>query len=205
MLIQGFRRSDQLFRGLHLALGMDDLGAALALCFSLARNRAHHSLIDIDMLDFHVRHLDTPGIRLLVEQGLDIGIQFFPLRQHIIQFVLPQHRAQRGLRQLAGCSQEVFHLDNRLLRINHTKVDHRIDLHRHIVTRYHVLARHIHHNRAQAHLDHLLYHGDHDDQPGTFYFPESSQRKDHPALVFPQDAERIQQQRYKNNKPDKHP
>ena len=85
------------------------------------------------MLDLHVRHLDTPGGGLLVEDGLDVGIKPLPLRQHIVQLVLAQYRAQRRLRQLAGGLKEVLYLDDGTFRVDHPEIQHRVHLHRHVV------------------------------------------------------------------------
>ena len=67
------------------------------------------------MLDLDVRDLDAPGVGLLVEDALDVGVELVALGQHLVELVLAEHRAQRGLRELAGRLLEVLDLDDRLL------------------------------------------------------------------------------------------
>ena len=93
------------------------------------------------MLDLDVGDLDAPGVGLLVEDVLDVGVQLVALGQHLVELVLAEHRAQRGLRQLAGRLQIVLDLDDRPLRVDHAEVEHGVDLHRDVVARDHVLAR----------------------------------------------------------------
>ena len=72
---------------------------------------------------------DAPGVGLLVENFLDVGVELVALGEHLVEVVLAQHRAQRGLRELAGRGDEVLDLDNRALGIQHPEIDDRIDLH----------------------------------------------------------------------------
>jgi hypothetical protein len=57
-------------RGLELALGVDDPGAALSLCLGLAGHRPLHLLGNLDVLDLDDRNLDAPGRGLLVDDPL---------------------------------------------------------------------------------------------------------------------------------------
>ncbi|MCY1365131.1 hypothetical protein D9M69_519650 [compost metagenome] len=169
---------------------MDHLGAPLALGLGLPRDRAHHRLVQVDVLDLDVRDLDPPRIGLRIQHLLDIEVELFPLGQHLVQFVLAEHRAQRGLRELAGGLQEVRHLDDRQLRIDHAEIHHRVHLDRHVVVRDHVLRRHVHHHRAQVYPDHLLHGGNDQHQARALHFPEAPEHEDHAALVLAQHAER---------------
>src|SRR6185437_14633721 len=98
--------------------------------------------------------------------------------------------AQRRLRELRGRREEVHHLDDRLLRIDHAEVHHRVHLDRHVVARDHVLRWHVEHDRAQVHLHHLLDHRHQEEETGPLHRPEASQLEDHPALVLAQHAHR---------------
>ncbi|MCJ7756255.1 MAG: hypothetical protein MUP13_16965, partial [Thermoanaerobaculales bacterium] len=62
-----------------------------------------------------------------------LGLELPEDRDAAIQLLLTEHRAQRGLCQLAGRIEEILHLDNGLLRVDDAKVEHGIDLHRDIV------------------------------------------------------------------------
>jgi hypothetical protein len=51
---------------------VDDLGALLAFGFGLTRHRAAHVFGQVDVFDFHGRHLDAPGVGLRVENPLQV-------------------------------------------------------------------------------------------------------------------------------------
>src|SRR4249919_1090250 len=184
---------DQRCRGLLLAFGVDDLGATQALGLGLARDRADHDLVEVDALDLDVGDLDAPGIGLRVEDGADVVVELLALGQHLVQVVLPQHRAKRGLRELAGGFVEVFDVDDRFLRIDHAEVHDGIDLHRDVVARDHILGRHIHDDGAQVDTHHLLHDGNQQDQARPLHLPESPQLEHHAAFVFAQDLDRTEE------------
>src|SRR3569832_3030236 len=139
---------------------MEYFRATVQLRLRLTGNGAYHALVDIDMLERDVGVLDAPGSRLLVEDTLDVGIESFASRQHIVEFVLPLHRTQGGLRELTGRRIEFFHLYDGALRVHNAVIHHGIRLHRHIVARDHVLTRDVHLYRALIRLRLLLHHGD---------------------------------------------
>src|SRR5262249_37182346 len=101
---------EQRLRRLLLSLCVDDLGTAGAFGLGLAGDCPDHALVEIDALDLHGRDLDTPPLGLLVEHVLDVGIELVALGQHLIEIVLAQHPAQRGLRKLAGCGEIIVDL-----------------------------------------------------------------------------------------------
>ena len=133
---------DQLLRRLLLALGIDDLGAALALGLGLAGDGADHALVEVDALDLDIGDLDAPGFGLLVEHVLDVGIELVALGQHLVEIVLAQHPAQRGLGELAGRDHVIADLDDGALGIDDAEIDHGGDLDRDVVAGNHVLRRH---------------------------------------------------------------
>ena len=67
---------DQHLRGLGLAFCVDDLGPARTLGFGLFRHGADHAFIEIHILDLDVGDLDSPGLGVLIEDLLDIRVQF---------------------------------------------------------------------------------------------------------------------------------
>src|SRR6185437_10660015 len=71
--------------------------------------------------------------------------------------------------------------------------DHRVDLHRHVVARDHVLRRHLHHDRAQVDPDHLLHHRDQDDDARPLHRLKAAEQEHHAAVVLAQDLDRGQQ------------
>jgi hypothetical protein len=84
--------------GLLLTLGVDHLGAPEAFGLGLLGNGPDHVLGEVGMFDLDIRHFDTPGISLLVEDRLDIGIEAIPLGEHLVELMLTEYRAQRRLR-----------------------------------------------------------------------------------------------------------
>ena len=192
---QDLRGLEQLLRGLHLALGIDDPGAPLALRLGLAGDGADHALVQVHVLDLDVGDLDAPGVGLLVEDALDVLVELVALGEHLVQLVLAEHRAQRGLCQLAGGHVIVLHLNDHALRIDHPEVDHRVDLDRDVVARDDVLARHIHDDRAQVHPHHLLHDRDDDHQSRPLHLPEAAEQEHHAPLILAQDPKRVQDQR----------
>src|SRR5262245_58813254 len=183
----------ELLRRLEFALGVDDLGAADAFGFRLASDRPHHGLVEVDVLELDDGDLDVPGVGLLVEDAPDIGVELFALLQHLVEIVLAEHGPQRGLRELAGRFREVLDLDDRLLGIDDAIINHRIDPHRDVVARDHVLWRDVEHTGAQVDADHLLDDRNDDHEAGALYPPEPAQQEHDGALILPQDAERIEQ------------
>jgi hypothetical protein len=99
---QNLRSLEQLLRRLLLAFGVDDLGPAATLGFSLAGDRTDHAVIEVDALDLNVGDLDTPGISLFVEHILDVDVELVSLGEHLIEVVLAQYGTQRGLSWLVA-------------------------------------------------------------------------------------------------------
>src|SRR5262245_3944306 len=169
---------------------MDDLGAPLALGLGLAGDGAHHRLVQVDVLDLDRGDLDAPRFGLHIERLLDVDVELLALGQQPVELVLAEHRAQRRLRELAGRDEEVRDLDDRLLRIDHAKVDHGVDLDRDVVAGDHVLRRDVEHHRAQLDAHHLLDDGPDHDQARPLHHPETPELEHHAALVLAQDPER---------------
>ena len=64
---------------------MNDLRALFPFRLGLARHRALHVLRQIDVLHLDGRHLDSPWLRMLIEDLLQLLIQAVPLRQQVIE------------------------------------------------------------------------------------------------------------------------
>jgi len=65
---------DKPLRSLLFTLRIDDLCAPQAFRLRLLGNCTDHLSIKIDMLQFHVRDLDAPGIGLRVEDSLHVRV-----------------------------------------------------------------------------------------------------------------------------------
>src|SRR5258705_502857 len=76
------------------ALGVDDLGAALALGLRLARDGALHLLGQVHVLDLDGRDLDPPRLGLAVDDLLERLVLLLALRQQLVELGLAQNRTQ---------------------------------------------------------------------------------------------------------------
>src|SRR5215475_10046253 len=184
---------EQLLRRLLLSLRVDDLGAAGAFGLGLAGNRPDHALVEIDALDLHGRYLDTPPLGLLVEHILNVGVELVALGQHLVEVVLAQDPAQRGLRKLAGCGEIIVDLNHRALGIDDAEVDHGINFDRHVVARNHVLGRHLVDDHAEIDPHHLLHQRHEQEESRSLGAGVAPEREHDAALVFAQDADRREQ------------
>ena len=101
----------QFLRSRLFTLNADGLRASGALRFSLSCDRTNHVFVQLHVFDLDVRNLDAQGVRLLIENGPYIVVQPLPFGQHLIEFVLAQYRAQRGLHQFAGGLHEILHVN----------------------------------------------------------------------------------------------
>ena len=82
---------------LLLTLCIDDLGPPCSLGFGLLCDRTNHAFIKVNVFDFDIGDLDTPVVRSLVKNSLDVLVQAFALGEHVVQFMLTQNRAQSCL------------------------------------------------------------------------------------------------------------
>src|SRR5499427_3022765 len=191
---------EQLLCRLLLSLRVDDLGAAGAFGLGLAGDRPDHALVEIDALDLHGRHLDTPPLGLLVEHILDIGVELVALGQHLVEVVLAEDPAQRGLRKLAGCGEIIVDLNYRALGVDDAEIDHGVHFHRHVVARDHVLGRHLVDDHAEIDPHHLLHQRHEQEEPRSLGAGETPEREHDAAFIFAQDADRREQDDHDENR-----
>ena len=140
----------ELLGRLELAVGGDDLGAPLALGLGLAGDRALHVGRQLDVLDLDRADLDAPGLGLLVDDLLELGVDPLALRQQGVELGLAEHRAQRRLGDLRGGEEEVLDLGHRLFGIDHPEVGDGVHPHRDVVLGDHLLRRHVERDGAQV-------------------------------------------------------
>ena len=112
----------QLRRRLRFALRVNHLGAALAFRLRLPADGALHLLRDIDLLDFHLRYLNTPGLGILVKDHLQLAVYLFALGEDLVELKLPDDAAQRGLRLLRSGVEIILHLRKREIRVHHAEI-----------------------------------------------------------------------------------
>ena len=95
------------------------------------------------MFDFHIGDLDAPLIGLAIEDDLDVFVQLVALGKQLIELMLTEHRAERGLRKLAGSFHVILYVDNRWFGFHHTKVEYGIHLDRDVVAGNEILGRYV--------------------------------------------------------------
>jgi len=108
---------------------------------------------------------------------------------------LAEDAAQRRLRHQRGGFEKVLHFHDGGLRIDDAEINNRIDRHRHVVTRHHLLSLDADGDDAQIHSHHPIDNRDEKNQTRPFRAEQFSQTKNHAALVFAQNADRLR----KNN------
>src|SRR5580658_3823248 len=135
LLLQNLRRIRQFCRGFKLALGVNNLGPALALCLRLLGDGALHVLRNIDLFDLNLRYLDTPRLRILVKDLLQLGVNLFALGEDGVQFKLAYQAAKRRLSELGSCVQIILDLREGKICIHHAKIADGVYLHRDVVAR----------------------------------------------------------------------
>src|SRR3546814_10900907 len=94
---------------------------------------------------------DAPVFGLPVQDFPQIVVEFVALGQHLVQIMLAQYRAQRGLRQLAGGFYVAFDLDHCAVGIHDPKVQYCVHFYRYVVARDDVLGG----NRSEEHTSEL--------------------------------------------------
>ena len=119
--------------------------------------------------------------------ALNVGAELFPLGEHFVELMLSQHGTQGRLRQHVGGRKIVLNLNNRVFGIDDIEIEYRVDFHRDVVARDHILARNLDDLDAQIHAHHFLDEGNQQHQSRPFDPLETPERKDHGALVFAQD------------------
>src|SRR5688572_3145116 len=100
--------------------------------------------------------------------------------------MLTQHRAQRGLRELAGRFEWIHNLDDGLARIHDPEIDNSVDFDRDVVARDDILLRHVQHDRAQVHPNHLLDDRPYQDESWPLDAIETAKKENNPSLVLAQ-------------------
>ena len=122
-----------------------------------------------------------------VQNALDVGTKLFSLGQHLVEFMLSQHGAERRLSKHVRGGKVVLDLNDGAFRIDDIEVEHCVNLHRDVVTRDHVLARYFDNLDAQIHSHHFLDKGDQQHKAGTFNLLKTPESEDHGSLIFTQD------------------
>src|SRR6185437_12428537 len=116
-------------RRLELGFRVDDLRTPVTFRLRLFSNGAYHVLSKLDSSDLNVAHLDSPSFGLRVQDALDVGTEFLSFRKHLVELMLPQHSAQRRLREHVCGGKVGLNLNDRSFGIDDIEVEHRVNLH----------------------------------------------------------------------------
>ena len=77
---------------------------------------AAHLLGQVDLLHLDGGDLHAPGLGVPVDDLLELPVDLVALREQVVELHLAEHRAQRGLGELAGGEEEVGDLEEGLAR-----------------------------------------------------------------------------------------
>src|SRR5579859_5949 len=178
--------------GFVFACGVNDLSAPLALRFGLARNGPLHLFRNIDLLHFHLSYLNTPRLRILVKDQLQLGVNLFAFGEDFVEFELADDAAQSGLRLLRSGVEIVLHLGKRQVCIHNAEVANRVYFNGNVIAGNDVLRRHVESFNAQRDAIKSLDGPEDQAQSGRLRFGHhASQTQNHSALPFLDDVERV--------------
>jgi hypothetical protein len=197
----------ELYRRLILALGGDDLGAALALGLGFLGHRPLHVLRQRDVLDLDRGNLGAPRLGVLVDHVLDLVVDARGIGEQLIEAEPSDHIAHRGLADLVDGVVNVLDGDDRLFRIGNVIIGDRRDIDRDVVLGNDLLRRDLHGDGAQRDAHHLLDRNKDQRQPGPAHPRKLAQQEHHAALVLLQHAKRnqgIERQQNDNKKDQVH-
>lgn len=140
---------------------------------------------------------------MLIQDRLQAQIQFAPLAQQFVEFGFTQNAAQRGLGELRGGVQVIGDFNHRQPRIDDAEENHRVHLHRHVVSRDHILAGHFQRLDAQRHAHHAVNRGEDQHDARSFGFRQDTAQPEHYApFVLPEDLDGRQQVENENHRCD---
>jgi hypothetical protein len=90
----------EFLRCLEFAFCGNDFRAAQTLCLCLFCHGTLHLRRQVNVFYFHNGDLDSPGIRALVQNGLQLRVDFFPLRKDLVQFRFAHDTSESCLSKL---------------------------------------------------------------------------------------------------------
>ena len=143
---------------LSRAFGFDHLRATQALGGHLPVHRLLDVPRRLDLAYLHLRYLDAPALRYLVQLRPKRLIYALALRENVVHVHLADDRAQRRRGYADYRAVVVHHLQNRavLLSVHHAHIDQEVYVYRRVVESDVRLARYVQHLLAQIHLLRLV-------------------------------------------------
>ena len=184
---------DQLGGGVELALGVDDLGAALAFGLGLLGHGAQHVLRHVDLLDLDGDDLEAEGRGVAVDDGLDALVELVAVGEHLVEIDFAEDGAQRGLGELRGLVDVVGDLDDGLDGIDDAQGDDGVDLEGDVVAGDDVLRGDLHGLLAQGDADDLVDGAEDEDDAGAGgVVADAAEAEDDGALVLLEDLDGVE-------------
>ena len=113
----------------------DDLRALFALGLCLARHRALHALRELDVLQLDERDQYAPVLGCAIENLANARVHTVGLGQRLVESVLTDDLAQRCLSDLIDRGVDILDRDERLHRVDHSKVGDGGDIDADVVAR----------------------------------------------------------------------
>ena len=101
---------------------MNHLSAALAFGFGLLGNGALHLLRNIHLFHFNFADFDAPRLGVLIQNNLQLGVDFVALREDFIEFELADNAAQGGLGKLRSRVLIILHLRKRQVGVDDAEI-----------------------------------------------------------------------------------
>ena len=173
---------------------MDDLSPALALGLGLLGDRSDHVLREVHLFHLHELDLDAPRVGVLLDDCLEAGVQFIPLRKEVVERNLAEDASQGRLGQLGRGVEIILHVNHGLERVDDPEVENGVDLHRDIILRDDILGGDGHRDEPQADSHDTVDRGEDQDDAGPFGLrQDSAEAENDAALVFPKDFYGTQQ------------
>src|SRR5208282_4685269 len=170
--------------GLEFAVGVDDLGAALAFRFGLAGNGALHVLRDVHLLQLHLGDFDAPGLGVLIEDVLELFVHFVAFGKDGVELELAANAAQGGLGELRGGVHVILGAREGQIGVDHLEVADGVDLCRDVVLRDDVLRGHVERFDLHGNAIERVNRPNHDGEaPGLGSVQHDAEAQDH--AVFP--------------------
>jgi len=180
--------------GLEFAFGVDDLGSAFPFGLGLLGDGPDHVLRKVHLFHLHELDLDAPGVGVLLDDGLEAGVQFIPLRKEVVERNLAEDAAQGRLGQLGGGVEIILHIKHALERVDDPEVENGVDLHRNIVLRNDILGGDGHRDEPEADSHDTVDRGEDQDDARPFGFrQDAAESENDAAFIFPENFYGTQQ------------
>src|ERR1035441_1399293 len=195
---------DELCRGVELAFGVDDLGAALALSLGLLGHGAEHVFRHVDLFDLDGDDFDAEGRRVAVNDGLDALVELVAVRENLVQFDFAEDGAESRLGELRGLVDVVGDLNDGLDWIDDAQRNDGVDLEGDVVAGNDVLRRDFHGLLAKADADDGVDRAEDEDDAGTRgIVANATETEDHGALVLFEDLDGVEEVEQDDGSSDK--